>query len=101
MPKKQLKIAGTEQERIKEVEDAAEGYVDARDKRMRLTKKEVEAHAALLAVMKEHKLTVYRDESVTPPLLVTLIPGKDKVKVAQTEVEDGDEETDEGEEATA
>ncbi len=71
-----------ERKSIKEINDAAEGYVDARDKRMKLTVKEHEAKEALIVVMKKHDTLVYRDDEATPPLLVTLTPGKDNVKVA-------------------
>lgn len=79
---KQLVVPGTELKKIKEVDDAAEGYVDVRDRRMKLTKKEVEAKNALIAVMEKHKLLVYRDDSASPPMLVTLVPGKAGVKVS-------------------
>ncbi len=92
MGRKQLAISGTEPKSIKEVDAAAEGYVDARDKRMERTEKEVEARDALIAVMKKHKLDVYRDDSAAPPLLVTLVPGDDRVKV--TRVQDEGEDAD-------
>jgi hypothetical protein len=91
--KKQLPIPGTEKETIKEVDSAAEAYVEARDERIRLTDKEVDAKDALVTVMKKHKLDVYRDENAVPPLIVTLIPGEDKVKVSRAK----DEEDEEGE----
>lgn len=88
-PKKQMKIPGTEPKTIKEVNDAAEAYVDARDERMKKTEKEVEAKEALVAVMKKHDLQVYKDDDAEPPLIVTLTPGVDKVKVTRA---DGDED---------
>jgi hypothetical protein len=54
MPK-QLEISGTERPVIKEIEDAAEAYVRARDKRMKLTGAQCEAKAALLTVVKAHE----------------------------------------------
>lgn len=95
MPKKQLEIAGTERQREPEIDSAAEAYVEQRDKRMKLTEKEVTAKEALIAVMKKHKLEVYRDDSVSPPLVVTLVPGKDKVKVTEADAANEGEETDE------
>jgi len=89
--KKQAEIPGTERQRIKELDDAAESYVEARDERMAKTEREVEAKEALVAVMKKHDLTVYRDESTTPPLVVTLIPGVDKVKVSQAKDDEDDD----------
>jgi hypothetical protein len=91
-PKKQLAIAGTETKGNKEVEAAAEAYVEVRDERMKLTEKEVEARDTLVRVMEKHKLDVYRDENVDPPLLVTLEPGVAKVKVRREDdntVDDG------------
>ena len=77
---KQSEIPGTERPKVKELDDAAESYVDARDKRMKLTEKEKVAKDALIAVMKKHGHNVYRDESAS--LVVTLVPGKDGVKVS-------------------
>lgn len=88
MARRQLSIKGTERETIKEVDTAAEAYVEARDERIRLTKKEVDAKDALVTVMKKHKLDVYRDENAIPPLVVTLIPGEDKVKVRKQQEEE-------------
>ncbi len=88
--KKQLQIAGTEKKSIKEVDAAAEAYVEARDERMQLTEREVEARDALITVMKKHKLDLYRDDDAAPPLLVTLIAGEDKVRVSR--IDDGESE---------
>jgi hypothetical protein len=86
--KKQLPIPGTEKETIKEVDTAAEAYVNARDERMQLTERESEAKEALVHVMKKHNLEVYRDENAVPPLVVTLIPGEDRVKVSRAKEEE-------------
>lgn len=95
---RQMRVPGTEKKTIKELDAAAEAYVEARDARMKKTEKEVEAKEALISVMKKHELTVYKDDDADPPLIVTLTPGKDKVKVTQadgeTEDEDGEEEHD-------
>lgn len=97
--KKQKQLPGFETKSIKELDDAAESYVEARDKRMKMTEKEVDAKEALIGVMKKHKLDVYRDENASPALVVTLLPGKDKVKVADAEEDAGEE--DDGDEAAA
>lgn len=91
--KRQAQIPGTETKKIKELDAAAESYVEQRDKRMKLTDKEKEAKAALVTVMKKHGLTVYKDEDASPPLIVTLTAGDDKVKVTQA---DGDRDDEEG-----
>jgi hypothetical protein len=96
MSKRQARIPGTEPKRIKEVGDAAEAYVDMRDKRMKLTEKESEAKLSLIEVMKKHGLTVYKDEDAAPPLVVTL-KTKDGVKVE--ELGDGAESDDDSEAA--
>jgi hypothetical protein len=85
MAKKQLKIPGTETKSIKEIDDAAESYIIERDKRMKLTKKEVDAKVTLIEVMKKHKLTVYKDDDSDPPVVITLTAGKDQIKVTQDE----------------
>jgi hypothetical protein len=72
-----------EKKSIKEVDLAAEAYCEARDERMKLTEKEVEARDSLLAVMQKHKLDLYRDDDASPPLLVTIIAGDAKVKVSR------------------
>ena len=82
---RQPKIKGTERETIKEVNDAAESYVTERDKRMKMTEKEVSAKEKLVEVMKKHELSIYKDDEADPPLIVTLTPGKDVVKVTRDE----------------
>ena len=90
---RQQRIPGTEGQKIKELDHAAEQYVAARNERMELTESEVEARDALIQVMEQHELTVYRDDDASPPLVITLVPGKAKVKVTQADPEDevGDE----------
>jgi hypothetical protein len=85
---RQLRIEGTEETRVKEIDDAAEAYVEARDARMAKTEREVEAKEALIGVMKKHSRDVYRDDDATPPLIVTLVPGKDAVKVSEQKDEE-------------
>lgn len=56
---KQGHLEGMEPPVIKEIERAADRYVEARDERMRLSETEAEAKELLTAVMKKHELTVY------------------------------------------
>lgn len=58
-----MEIPGTERPKIKAIEDAASTYVDARDKRMKLTEKEIECKAKLIDAMQRHidKLSVDAD----------------------------------------
>lgn len=86
---RQKELSGIEKESVKEIEEAAESYVEARDKRMKLTEKEVERKAALIEVMRKHKRTVYRDDNAAPPLLVTLKEGTVSVKVTRVDGVDG------------
>lgn len=94
MAKRQAEIPGTERKTIQEIDVAAEAYVDARDKRMKLSDKEKVAKEALIGVLKKHNVTVYRDDQASPPLVVTLLPGKDGVQVRAADDEEGSEEFD-------
>ena len=91
---KQIAIAGTERPTVPEVAAAADGYVVERNKRMKLTVKEKASKVALIATMRKHGLTVYRDDDHTPPLLVTL-SSKDDVRVEEVGAKDDDEAKDE------
>lgn len=95
MPR-QIRIPGTEAKQNKALNAAAEAYVTARDERMAKTEVEVDAKEALIREMKKADVTTYRDDEATPPLIVTLVPGKDQVKVTEQASEsegDDDEET--------
>ena len=54
-------LPGMGDERIEVIKDAALKYVDVRDQRMELTKREVESKGDLLDLMHEHKLKRYFD----------------------------------------
>jgi hypothetical protein len=82
---KQLTLAGQEEPSFPEIDAAAEAYLEIRNKRQRLTVKEVDAKNVLLAAMKKEKLAVYRDNTATPPLTVTVLEGKENIKVAEAE----------------
>lgn len=86
MATKQTEIPGTERKTVKELDDAAETYVEKRDARMSASADEKTAKDALISAMKKNNVTVYRDENAH--LTVTLVPGKDAVKVVTVE---GDE----------
>lgn len=85
---RQGELPGIEREQIKEVKDAAIAYEEARDARMKKSESEKEQKDALIEVMRRNKLTVYRDDSVDPPIVITLA---DKTNVKVTRVEDGAE----------
>ena len=63
MGKRQKEIPGTERPGYdEEIAKLAEKYIEARDARMELTKKEVDTKTDLLAAMKERKLEKYEDD---------------------------------------
>lgn len=96
---RQKELTGIERESIEEINVAAESYVKARNKRMRLTEQEVASKTALIEAMTKHKKRVYRDDEASPPLIITLTEAKTSVKVATAEAYDGGEaEGDEGDE---
>lgn len=77
---KQLTVPGTDAPKHRDVEAAADRYVEVRDARMELTKQETEASGRLLAAMKAHGCTVYRLETDEGNLLVT-VEAEEKVHV--------------------
>lgn len=87
---------GVERVSIKAVDAAVAKYVLQRDERMALTKKEVEAKAALIAALRANKDKLGADAEGTiiyrhDDLLVTLKHGKDELKV-KTEGDDNGNE---------
>lgn len=78
MAKRQAEIPGTERKVNKKVRAAAEAYVEVRDRRMDLTKEEVDAKAKLVAEMKAAGLTDYVDEDADIEVTISL---KEDVKV--------------------
>ncbi len=95
MPK-QKELEGMEAPSIPEIEEAADTYVKARDKRMRLTEQEVAAKVNLLQVLLSHEKELSPGEDGTKVYrfddeMVILKPGKVGVKVKALH-EDEDEE---------
>lgn len=97
----QQEIPGTERPKIKEIEIAADAYTDVRDRRMKLTEKEVAAREKLIAVVLEHKNKLVPNEKgehiyrFGDDMAVVLKSGKTKVKVkhiAEPGSEDDDDE---------
>lgn len=87
---------GAERVSIKAVDAAVVKYVAARDNRMALTTKEVDAKQALIKVLRENKDKLSTDAEGTivyrhDDLLVTLKHGKDDLKVKTEEEEHGNE----------
>lgn len=79
---------------LPDVSKAAELYVEVRDERMALTKREVETRTLLIGKMRGHSIIEYKDPD--SDLVVTLVEGKTKVKVkrAGEDDEESEEETD-------
>lgn len=77
------RLPGTQTKKTKEVDDAADQYVAYRDKRIALLADEVEAKEALIAVMKKHKLKVYKDAESGRSVTLTQKPPKDDVQVKE------------------
>lgn len=91
---KQKTIPGTEEEFIREVEDAADNYVSCRDERMGLTVKEVEAKEKLIEVMHKYDLSVYK---TSDGKVVTVAHKEtDDVKVQEPKAKGQDGESDFG-----
>lgn len=67
---------------------AIKKYREARDARMELTKTEVDAQSAMLAIMRDRKITEY----VHDGFRATLVEGKAKVKVKSLEDTTDDDE---------
>lgn len=65
------------------IDDAAGTFVERRDARMRQLEAETEAHDALLALMKEHKLETYEYDG-----LVVTLSHKDRCKVRRKDDSD-------------
>jgi len=79
MTKKQKELPGMEAPVIKEIVEAAEDYVEIRDKRMELTKKETAATAHLMNMMEKNSVTEY----IFDGKKAIIIEGGKKVKVRQ------------------
>ncbi len=81
-----MKGPGVEQPEIAEIEEAAEAYVNIRDKRMKLTESEVSTRAVLSTVMHAHAGELPKDEDGNTfyPFdgrRVILLCGKERIKV--------------------
>jgi hypothetical protein len=62
---------------IPAIDQAAHKYEELRDERMRVAEKEADAHATLLALLQQHKLTTY----IFDDRRVWIEPGEPKVRV--------------------
>ena len=99
MPKDQKELPGVERETIAAIEEAADIYVRARDKRMKLLEQEITAKANLLNVMldNEKKLSVDSDGNRIYRFddeIVLLKEGKRGVKVKRVKDDTDDDDDD-------
>lgn len=78
------------QKPIPEIDEAAEGYVALRDKRIKLLQNELSAKDALVKLMNDNKLNRY----VYDDHVVELMPGKAKLKVKEVDSDDGEGDED-------
>lgn len=77
---------------VPEIDEAAEEYVDIRDRRMALTKDEKAAQTSLLNLMKKHKLKAYDYDNKLVSVVEDVV---EKVKVKakdKPEADDGDDD---------
>jgi len=86
---RQAKLPGTEPAEHPDVVNAAEAYVEVRDQRCEMSKRESERAGVLLAAMKKHGLSTYALEDGSR---VEVVPGADKVKVRKPRDEAEDDE---------
>lgn len=79
--------------RIPEVDRLADDYIKERDKRVRLTPREIAAKQKLIEALHEHKELTGPDGTLTyryDTVLITLEPGKEKLKVKDVTEEEQD-----------
>lgn len=97
MPK-QNELVGMEAPRIKQIDDAAEDYVAARDKRMKCTENEVACKAVLIQVCQKNEDKLSHDGNGTIRYryddMVVEWTKKDKIRVKHSTAEDLENEDD-------
>jgi hypothetical protein len=82
---KQVKMEaeGFQGDRIKEIDQAAEVYVELRDQRMATLHEEIEAKATLMDLMNKHSLKAYGYENIS-----VIIEAEEKIKVKRAKTGD-------------
>ena len=79
--KEQLKIAGTQGDRHKDIEDLALALREQRQERMDIQKDEDAKSTELIALMEKYKIKEYRISDSDPQLVITVEPSEIKVHV--------------------
>lgn len=94
--KKQVELPGIEKPTIQELDVALEEYFE---KASELSKARVtlgEMKVKIIALAEKHGVTLYRNETTSPPLVLSIQTGATKVKVRASGVDiEDDEESDE------
>ena len=85
---KQKTLPGTEDEKHKDIIDAAEAYEELRDKRMELLKEEIDMKKKLIDAMKAHDLVEY---SFNGKKVVFSADIKEVIKVTEIKAEKEEE----------
>jgi len=91
MTKNQKALPGMEERSIKELDELCHEYAGMRDKRMDLTKREVELQADLLTCMRKHKKRVYEYEEIHAEIVTEKTKVKVKIKKEEAEEEDAED----------
>lgn len=81
-------LPGMEDHAIRELENVANEYVEIRDARMELTKREHDLKAEAMKAMRRHGKTFYKHGGVT----IQIVSGEDDIKVRVAKANDDDEE---------
>jgi hypothetical protein len=96
---KQASLAGLEPPSHPEVDKAAESVTELDEKFRALRDKKKAAVDKLIAAMRKHGVTSYRDRSVTPNLVIDL-SSVDKAKVKKVDADPDFDDGDHGEHGT-
>lgn len=81
----QSEIPGTERPKIPELDEVIDRYVKIRDKRMELTKQEIEARQAIEKHLADNKLQTYTHSDGERFAYLTEAEVKAKVKLVNTD----------------
>jgi hypothetical protein len=94
--KKQTELPGMEAPKHPELDTAIETYAEKRDIRVAALVEEKQAKAVLLQLAEQLGVKVYRDETASPPLVLTLTEREVSVKVTAAPgfADDGDDDAD-------
>lgn len=95
---KQTELPGVEKPSIKELDAAIELYAEKRDAWVSARTEVQAAKAKLLELAAKHEVTIYRDDTASPPLVMTLKTREAQLKVVAVGTGAAFDEGDEGDE---